>query len=249
MKRILLEIENYLSNLWVSLSILFATAIYLMWRLPIFFWIGANHQTNLFGGFLYSMKDYYLPVLFHALFPLVVLFLILSVFVWLYYRQDKAVSKVGFKNIIISIFTIFLLFLLPAQAYIASQKVSEYQDKQAEEFAQSRKGYAKSPPSTFEIFKLYQSLADDGIQAWRTDPLAVAQFEVKKGGELSYFSRPNNALTLQSKIFDKVTGHGTAVVELQNERYNIEIILGQHLRHGEDGIWRIKQYKQKHKSN
>jgi len=245
MKKVILEIESYLSYFWVSLNILFAMAIYLMWRLPIFIWFGANHQTNPFGSFLYKIDDYYILVLFHVLLPFAIIFLAMSLFVWLYYRRDKAVNKIGFKNVIISIFAIFLLFLLPTQAYFTSQKVREYQDKQAEEFAQSRKGHVKSPPSSFEIFKLYQSLADDNIQPWRTDPLAVAQFETKKGGELSYFSRQDDILTLQSKTFDDVTGYGAAVVELKNERYNMEIILGQHSRYGEDGIWRVKQYKQK----
>ncbi|MCK4553388.1 hypothetical protein KAU19_00290 [Candidatus Parcubacteria bacterium] len=243
MKKVILEIESYLSHFWVSLSILFAMAIYLMWRLPIFIWFGANHQTNFFGGFLYKMDDYYILILFHALLPLAIIFLVLSLFIWLYYRNDKTVNKIGFKNIIIGVFAIFLLFLLPTQAYFTAQKVREHQDRQAEEFAQNKKGYVKI--NQREVLKLYQSLADDGIQTWRTDPLAVAQFETKKGGVLSCFSKQDNALTLQSKTFDKVTGYGTAVVELQNERYNIEIILGQHLRYGEDGIWRIKQYKQK----
>ena len=244
MRRILLEIVNYLSHFWVSLSILFATAIYLMWRLPIFFWFGGNYQTNLFGSSLYEV-DYYILVLFHALLPFAIIFLVLSLFIWLYYRNDKTVSKIGFKNIIISVFAIFLLFLLPAQAYFTSQKVREYQNRKAEEFAEIKKGYVKSPPSSFEIFKLYQSLADDGIQPWRTDPLAVAQFEIKEGGILHRFSRPDNNLTLQSKIIDEYSGRWTAVVELKNERYNMEIILSQHLRHGEDGIWRVKQYIEK----
>ncbi|MEA3463892.1 MAG: hypothetical protein U9R14_02355 [Patescibacteria group bacterium] len=245
MKRILLEIENYLSYFWVSFSILFAMAAYLMWRLPIFIWFGANHQTNFFGSSLYETENFYPLILFHALLPLAIIFLALSLFIWLYYRSDKIVSKIGFKNILISVFAIFLLFLLPIQAYFTSQKVREYKDRQTEEFAQSKKGHVKSPPSSFEIYKLYQSLADDGIQAWRTDPLAVAQSAIKEGGALHRFSRPDNEFVLQSKFLDDNTGRWIAVVELKNNYYNVEIILRKHLQQDESGIWLVKKYIKK----
>lgn len=243
MKKIILEIENYLSYFWVSLSILFAMAVYLMWRLPIFIWFGANYQTIFFGSSLYEVENFYPLILFHVLLPLAIIFLVLSLFVWLYYRGDKVVSRVGFKNIIISVFAIFLLFLLPTQAYFTSQKVREYQDRQAEEFARNKKGYVKINQG--EILKLYQSLADDGIQVWRMDPLTVAQSEIKEGGALHRFSRPDNNFILRSEAIGEISGRWEAVVELKNDYHNVEIFLSKHLRQDKSGIWRVKRYIEK----
>lgn len=249
MKKILLEIENYLSNFWVILSIIFAMSIFFIWRAPIFFWFSNNYKINFFGDFLFKIENYYLLILFYVLLPFAVFFLILSIFIWIYYHRDEIIRKIGFKNIIIIIFAIFLLFLLPAQAVITSYKINSYQEEKIRDAAKSKEGYITGPPSSFEIYKLYQSLADDGIQSWRTNALAVVGNELKEGGCLHQFNRDKNDLLLKSEEIDESTGLWKAIVELKNNYHDIEIILSKYLRNDKSGIWRVKQYKKNSSNN
>jgi len=242
MKNFLLSISRSLSGFLAAVSIVAFLPLYIMFTVPAILWVGSgmsgNNFIDNFGSFLVKFleNDYLIFFLFPFL-PLLGVFLILSVFVWIYYRHDKEAGKVGFKNTILGILAIFFLVFLPIKASQFNYKIQEERSKEIIQFHGNDDGTVYSRGADKEFLKLYQTLADEGIQAWRKDPVAVVKNELEKG-DLTSLSHGKNELTVKTT---GVGNHG-AVVLLKNERLQAEIWLSQYWESA-DGVWLVKSYK------
>lgn len=245
MKKILLAITSYFSYFLIPLTLFSLFLIYVMFKVPIAFWLGhmagKNYADNAGGMILQFLKNDYLIFFFSPLLPILAAYLILTLFIWIYYRDDKKTSRTGFAYMIITLFAGFSLAYMPIKASNLSFKVQE-----------EREGYLKKINKTDEIFinknlnkeflKLYQTLADDGLQEWRRDPIKVAEYELSEG-DLTYLSHGENKLTLVSLEEDKVNKKSKgAIIKLMNEQLEAEIYLNSYWEK-ENGIWMVKGYK------
>ncbi|MFA5248220.1 MAG: hypothetical protein WC415_03170 [Patescibacteria group bacterium] len=246
MKKVLLSVSRCISGFLIAILAPAFFLLYIMFTLPAVLWIGGGMTgssfTDNFGGLLVKFfQDGYVIFFFFPFLPFLAAFFVLSVFVWIYYRRDKEVGRVGFKNIILCILTAFFLIILPIKASQLSYSIQEQRDKEVAQLYRNddgtvyiNKGFNK------EFFKLYQTLADEGIQSWRKDPIAVVKNELEKG-DLTYLSHGENELTL--KIIDTYPGkYPRAIVALKNERLEAEIWLSQYWESA-DGVWLVKSYK------
>jgi hypothetical protein len=91
-----------------------------------------------------------------------------------------------------------------------------------------------------EVQKIYQSLYYEGILEWRSDPLAVVDYELEKG-DLKYLSAENNKLTLIAISSHEDSGFSEATVLLENKKINADINLMSYW--SSDGqIWTVRRY-------
>jgi glucan phosphoethanolaminetransferase (alkaline phosphatase superfamily) len=244
MKKVLLSISQYFSRFLAIISISALLLLYVMFKVPVVFWLGSmagKNFTNNFGGIMIEfLKNDYLMFFLYPVLPIIAVFLLLAVFIWIFYRKEKEISRIGLKNLIISLIAIFVLVYLPIKATNFSFRINE---KRAEEIGKINstgevyinKGFDK------EFLKLYQTLADEGIQVWRKDPIAVVKNELGKG-DLTYLSHGENKLTLKTIDAYEASGNSRAVVILENARFQAEIQLSQYWESA-DGIWLVRSYK------
>jgi len=245
MKKFLLSISRPLSGFLAAVSVVAFLPLYIMFTVPAVLWVGSsmsgNNFTDNFGSFLvrFLENDYLIFFLFPFL-PLLGIFLVLSVFIWVFYRHDKEAGKIGFKNTILCILAIFFLVFLPIKASQFNYKIQEERSKEITQFHGNDNGTVYSRGVDKEFLKLYQTLADEGIQTWRKDPVAVVKNELEKG-DLTSLSHGANELTLKIVNADKNKYPG-AVVLLKNDRLQAEIWLSQYWESA-DGVWLVKSYK------
>jgi hypothetical protein len=242
MKKVLLAISRYLSGFLRAVLIVAFLPLYVMFVVPAGYWFSGGSSANNLAdsvGLIWVrlfQADYPIFFLFPVL-PFFGAFLIISVFVWIYYRHDKEASGIGFKNTILCVLAIFFLVFIPIKAGQLGYKIHDQVDKDMtqlhgnDDTVYINKGFNK------EFFKLYQSLADEGIQVWRKDPVAVAKNELEKG-DLTSLSHGVNELTVETT---DIGNHG-AIVMLKNERLQAEIWLSQYWESA-DGVWLVKSYK------
>ncbi len=243
MKKILLSFSRYLSGFLAAITVLSVLPLYMMLIVPTALWVGSsmtrNGFTDNFGGLLIKfLENDYITFFLLPFLPPLGMFLIFSVFIWIFYRHDKEASRIGFKNTVLCVLAIFSMVLLPI---LGSQFDYKIQDKRKDEMEQFNrndtetiyinKGFDK------EFLKLYQTLADEGIQAWRKDPVAVVKYELEIG-DLTSLNRGTNELSLKA-----TSTRGTvAVVMLKNEELQAEISLNRYWETA-DGVWLVKSYK------
>ncbi|MFA6393418.1 MAG: hypothetical protein WCW25_00885 [Patescibacteria group bacterium] len=246
MKKALLFISRYFSALLAPLLVLSSFLIYVMFTVPAIFWVGRSASGNIFtdnyGGMMVNFfKDDYLRFFLFPFLPFLGTFLVLSVFIWIYYRHDKAVGKIGFKNTVLCLLSFFMLVLLPISATQLGYKIEEQRRKEIAQFHSSDGTVYVNKGVDRKFLKLYQTLADEGIEAWRKDPVAVVKNELEKG-DLTSLNHGSNSLTLESterSNSDRITN---AVVLLDNERYKAEIRLNRYWE-SDDGVWLVKSYR------
>lgn len=238
MKKVFVSVSRSLSGFLIALTVLAFLPLYMMYVIPIIYWTSGATFGELLVHFLES--DYLVFFLF-PFSPFLVACFALSVFVWIYNQNDKEVGKVGFRNTLLCIFSIFFLVLLPAKASQFSHKIQEQKDKETARLHTDDGTVYVNKGINKEFLKLYQSLSDEGIQPWRKDPVAVVKHELENG-DLTFLSRTNNELTLKLIDAYEPNGPSRAVVSLTNERFQVEIQLSQYWE-STNGIWLVKSYK------
>jgi len=243
MKKFLLSISRPLSGFLAAVSVVAFLPLYIMFTVPAILWVGSgmsgNNFTDNFGSLLvrFLENDYLIFFLFPFL-PLLGIFLVLSIFIWIFYRHDKEAGKIGFKNTVLCILAIFFLVFLPIKASQFNYKIQEERNKEITQLHGNDDGTVYINKNfNKEFLKLYQTLADEGIQVWRKNPVAVVKNELEKG-DLTSLSHGKNELTVKTT---DVGNHG-AVVLLKNERLQAEIWLSQYWESA-DGVWLVKSYK------
>lgn len=245
MKKILLSINRYFSNFLIYLTIVFSFIIYVMYKVPVFFWIGnrsvSNYIDNAAGLFVKFLEREYLMFFFFPFLPILIGFFVIALFVWIFYRKEKEISRQGFSGIIIGFLAGFVLFYMPIKANNLSYKID--QEREAEIRENYNSDLKKVTIYTNkEFYKLYQTLADDGLQEWRKDPIEVVRYELEKGS-LTSLSREDDILMLKTIDGKKEKGRtARATVELKNEARDIEIYLNSFWE-SDDGIWTVYAYK------
>ncbi|MFA6106657.1 MAG: hypothetical protein WC745_03205 [Patescibacteria group bacterium] len=246
MKNSLLLISQYFSSFLSPLLVLSSFLIYVMLAVPSIFWVGRSASGNIFtdnsGGMMMNfLKNDYLTFFLFPFLPFLGAFLVLSVFVWIYYRHDKAAGKIGFKNTALCLLSFFMLVLLPIRATQLGYKIEDERRKEIAQFHSSDGTVYVNKSINKEFLKLYQTLADEGIQVWRKDPVAVVKNELEKG-DLKSLNHGLNSLTLESTDKSDSGGITNAVVLLENERYKVQIRLNRYWE-SDDGVWLVKSYK------
>lgn len=244
MKKVLLLISRYFSDFLAVVSILALLFLYIMFKVPAVLWVGnmaGGNFTDNFGGRLIEfLKNDYLLFFFYPFLPFVIGFILLSVFIWFFYRHDKEAGKIGFRNTILGIFAVFLLVFLPIEAAQIGYKIQEQRDRQISQIYNDNTVYVNKGFNK-EFLKLYQTLADEGIQSWRKDPVAVVKNELEKG-DLTSISHGENNLTLKSIKTIEPSKAAVATVLLENKQLTAEIYLNQYWE-STDGVWLVKSYK------
>lgn len=244
MKKALLLINQYFFNFLSVIFVFGLLVMFIMFTVPPVLWTGSmagrNFTDNFGGHLLQFFNNDYITFFLLPFFPFLILFFLLSIFLWIYYRHDSETGNIGFRNTVLCILSAFLLLFLPIKAAQMETRVQEQRDKQVSEMFDDRiiyinKGFNK------EFLKLYQTLADEDIQTWRKDPIAVVKYELEKG-DLTDLSRGADNLTLKSKNTDEASGITTAVVSLENKKLKAEITLAQYWE-AADGVWLVKNYK------
>lgn len=244
MKKIIVSINHYFSNFLLYVLIMGFLVLYVMHKVPIHYWIGRiagqSFIDNIGSIFIEFFDFSYMAFIFQPLLPFLIGFLILSIFIWIFYRKDEEAGKEGFRGMIIAILAIFLLFYLPTKAADLSYKIREGRDAEIKNFhtADFKKVSVISPR---EFYSLYQSLADEGLQEWRKNPIEVVKHELERGN-LTSLNKENNELSLKSMEEKEKGKSSEAVVELKNDFFQAEIYLSSFWE-SDDGIWIVKRYK------
>jgi len=244
MKKILLIINEYLSQFF---SVVLVGAIFLLATTFITIpdlWMGGGRSGNVFHDnfgsiFLENFEKNYGWFFFFPLLYFVILFLSFSVFVWIYYRRDKTVGAVGFKNVILSLLVVFILIYFPIRIDSFSSKISLMK---AEEISDGGIFKVFNISDRREFLNIYHSLYQEDLLTWRHDPILVAEHSLEYG-ILRAFDGEENELELKS-ISDMDPGvMGAATVLLKNEKGQFEIFLSS-LGDDDNRVWMVYGYKQ-----
>lgn len=244
MKKILLTISEYFSCFFrVALisSALFLISTFI--SIPDI-WMGSGRSGNVFHNnfgslFLENFENNYYFFFFFPLLYLAIFFLAISFFIWIYYRREKEAGDAGFKNIILSLLMIFILFYFPIRINNFRFKISEMK---AQELAREG-GVIKI--STInerrEFLNIYHSLYREGMLAWRHDPIAVVEYDLKNG-ILRSMDGENNKLSLEAMAGAVPGAYGSAVVLLKNDKHQVRIYLSSQ-GNEDDRVWLVYGYE------
>lgn len=246
-KRVALFICEYFGR-FLSVCLVFGFyVIYIMYKVPLTLW-GANSvhwakttaiYTNWGASFIYGSNFSYMIFIFFPFMPILIGFLVLSIFLWTYFHKDKAISHIGFKNTIIALLSIFVIFFIAAKSGQMENDIRMEQENEAIKYKQDFVSVSRGVDST--TLKLYQGLADEGLEVWRKDPIAVVQNEIDRG-TLNSYSREDDKLILGDYVMNKDGSVRSVTVFMENEDWKLEIILNQYWVR-EDGIWYVNRYK------
>lgn len=243
MKKIILSFSRFLSGLLTTVLVFAFIPLYVMFTVPFGYWLSGgssyNNFTDSLGCFWVKLwQDAYIVLFLFPFLPFFGVFFLFSVFVWIFYRHDQEAGKIGFKNTILCILAAFFLILIPMKAGSLGYKIQAMIDKEMTELYKNSDGrISVNKGIDKEFLKLYQTLADEGIQVWRKDPIAVVENELKNGNLTSY-NKEGNVLKLLSEDDKK----RTATVLLKNDYMKMEIGLSKYWE-STDGIWIVKSYK------
>ncbi len=244
MKKTLIIISEYLSRFFSVVlvgGILFLASTFI--TIPEL-WMGGGRSGNVFHNnfgsiLLENFENNYMGFLFFPLLYFLIFFLALSVFIWIYYRHDEKSGATGFKNVILSLLVIFTLVYLPVRFNDFRFKISQMK---ADELAGSG-GVTKisTPSERREFLNIYHSLYQEGLIAWRHDPIKVVEYDLKYG-ILRPYDGENNELSVEAMTAADPGVLGSAVVLLKNEKHQVAVYLsGQG---GEDDrVWMVYGYE------
>lgn len=244
MKKILLIISEFFSRFFSVVLVglvllLFSTFI----TIPDL-WMGGGRSGNVFNNnfgsiLLENFENNYMWFFFFPLLVFVIILLLISIFIWIYYRHDKKTGDIGFKNIILSLLVIFVLIYLPIRINDFRFKISQMK---ADEIAKSG-GINKisTPAERREFLNIYHSLYQESMLAWRHDPLAVVEHDLKYG-VLRPYDGENNKLSIEAMTGTVPGALGSAVVLLKNEKHQVAIHLSSQGSE-DDRVWMVYGYE------
>lgn len=190
-------------------------------------WMGGGRSGNVFFDnfgslFIQLFYENYFWFFFFPLLHFTIFFSLLSFFIWIYYRKDKKLEWIGFKNFILSLLVGFMLIYFPIQIVNLDDKVEFMKKEELARYTGTTK--ILSINERREAVELYHSLYLEGLLAWRHDPLAVVK-DALENGRLRYYSRDDDKLSIESQSDSEEVLYNNAVVSLENERYNMKIYL------------------------
>jgi hypothetical protein len=207
-------------------------------------WMGGGRSGNVFFDnfgsiFIQNFLDNYFGFLFFPLLHFTIFFAILSIFMWLYYRNDKRLAWIGFKNFILSLLIGFMLIYFPIKVNDLDEKVKFMKKAEIAYYKGSTK--ILSIDERRELVGLYHSLYLEGLVSWRHDPLAVVRHELEEG-RWRYYSREDDKLSIESESDSEEALYNSAVVVLENKKHHMKFyLIGQGDK--ENRVWVISSYK------
>jgi hypothetical protein len=219
--------------------------LYLTLVVPPVLWIGrslnANNANWQDGGWVLSFfRNEFISFVMLPVGPLVIGFLVLSAAVWIGFRKMPELSHKGFTAVVTSLLVLFLFILLPVRSDYFAHQVEEARQSEAAGF--NRDHYVRlGDRADFENLKVYRVLHEAGIAAWRTDPLAVTEYELREG-DLRGLSEDDDELTLLSVMNYKDGDYASAYVELKNSRVHKHIDL-ESFWQDEHQVWAVSGYR------
>lgn len=243
LKKILLIISKYFSIFSSVLLISLLFLLYVMHTVPAVFWIGnmegRSYRDNFGSGLINFFDLSYINFFLMPFLPILGALLLLSVFVWIFYRKDEKAGKIGFRNTVLCILLVFVIFYLPMKASLMEHDIRYLRQKQIDELFND--DIVKvNPRLEKEVQKIYQSLYYEGVLEWRSDPVAVVDYELEKG-DLKHLGAGHNKLTLVTTSSDEDSGFSQATVLLENKKINAEINLMSYW--SSDGqVWTVRRY-------
>ncbi len=244
MKRILLIISEYFSRFFSVVLVGLALLLYSTYISIPDLWMGGGLSGRIFHNnfgsiFLENFDTNYFSFFFFPLLHFLVFFFVLSLFLWIYYRHDKKVGKIGFKNIILSLLMAFVLIYIPIRIDNFSSKISAMKVKELADYGGITKLFTASERR--EILNIYHSLYLEGVVSWRHDPIAVVEYELEKG-ILRSMNGESDELSIEVMTDARGGSYGSAVVLLKNEKRQAEIHLSSQ-GSDEDRVWIVYGYK------
>lgn len=245
MKKTLIIISEYLSRFF---SVVLVGGVLLLVSTFITIpdlWMGGGLSGNVFHNnfgsiFLDNFENNYGFFFFKPLLVFVLILLLISIFIWIYYRHEKKTGNIGFKNVILSLLVIFTLIYFPIRIDDFSSKISTMKAKEIANYDGVTKVVDIS--NRREFLNLYHSLYQEGMLAWRHDPTKVVEYDLEYGVLRSMNSK-NNELTLDFMSEGVPEGAmGNTVVKLKNDKHQADIHLS-FLGGEEDRVWLTYGYK------
>jgi hypothetical protein len=244
MRKILLIISEYLSRFF---SVVLVGGILLLASTFITIpglWMGGGRSGNVFHNnfgsiLLENFEDNYTWFFFFPLVIFAIALLLISVFIWIYYRRDEKTGDTGFKNIILSLLVLFVLIYLPIRINDFRFKISQMK---ADELDGSG-GITKisTPDERRELLDIYHSLYREGLLAWHHDPVKVVKHDLEYG-ILRPYDADNNELSIEAMAAAVPGVLGSAVVLVKNEKHQIAVHLsGQGS--DDDRVWMVYGYE------
>ena len=138
--RIVTLIFDYLFRVWLNVSVFLGICLYLFLRLPPEFFAnsraGALFHDNAFGVLLnfFTQGVEYWWLVRLVVGPLLILFILLSVAIWLVgHRMDKQKARQGYYGFILSVVALFLMVMTPIVATLTEIKERDYRGPIIEE--------------------------------------------------------------------------------------------------------------------
>lgn len=244
MKKTLLIISEYFSRFFSVVLVGGALLLFSTFISVSELWMGGGRSGNIFydnfGSILLeNFEKNYMWFFFFPLLYFLIFFLVVSIFIWIFYRHDKKAGGRGFKNVVLSLLVIFVLIYLPIRINDFRFKISQMK---ADEIANSG-GVTKisTPAERREFLNIYHSLYLEGMIAWRHDPLRVVEHDLEYG-VLRPYDKEDNQLSLEAMTGAEPGVPSSAVVLLKNEKHQVAVHLsGQG---GEDDrVWMVYGYE------
>lgn len=135
MKKTLLIISEYLSRFFSMVLVGGALLFFSTFISVSELWMGGGRSGNIFHDnfgsiLLENFEKNYMFFFFFPLLYFLIFFLVISVFIWIYYRHDKKAGATGFKNVVLSLLVIFMLIYLPIRIDDFGSKISLMKTKE-----------------------------------------------------------------------------------------------------------------------
>jgi len=138
---------SYLFGIWLNVCVLLGIVIYLFLVLPPEAYAdsraGATFYDNAFGVLLhfFSQGTAYWRLVGLVGMPLMAVFLLCSLALWLWRGQAKEAARKGYYGLIVSLLALFLLLMTSLVAAVTDYKVKDYRTPIIEEYWKVKRAF------------------------------------------------------------------------------------------------------------
>jgi len=217
--------------------------LYVTFVVPPLFWVGSvsRYSTYQNGGPVLSfLSDGFWSYVAIPLAPLIGIFFLFAVVVWIVMRTNRELSHNAFKAVVASLFVLGLLFLVPVRSDYFAHQVEEYRSAERARFDLEQR-VDVDDRTQHEIMKIYRVLDQAGIATWREDPIKVVEYELREGS-LRGIHQEDDEVTMMTLHEDEDYDYSWAWVELKNGKYHKMIDLQSIWADDGHRVWMVSSY-------
>lgn len=217
--------------------------LYVTFVVPPALWVRSvsQHSTYQNGGpVLDFLSNGFWTYVAIPLAPLIGIFFLFAVVVWVVMRANRELSHNAFKAVVASLFVLGLLFLVPVRSDYFAHQVEEYRSAERAKFNLEQRADVAGN-TQHELMKLYRALHQAGIATWREDPVQVVEYELREGS-LRGMHQEDDEVAMMTLHEDKDSHYSWSWVELKNSKYHKMIYLQSIWTDDEDRIWMVSSY-------